>query len=209
MFLDLSELFPGLSRGGADPRLRPQRPVGGACASVGPAGPGQQRGWGRPPLSGLTHLPRQPPYHPPSGSPRKVTLGGERPAPPPRLPADAPEHWAAFSVSPSPPWGWGQCRGPRRGRAGEQRPGRQACSEARASPYLSGPLPSAGGQPRYDHVQGEWTGRAHLGLVPTPSPSGAWGAGGSPSPQSPHLGCVIQPTQALWPWVPTSWAVWN
>lgn len=27
-------------------------------------------------------LPRQPPYHPPSGSPHKVTLGGERLAPP-------------------------------------------------------------------------------------------------------------------------------
>lgn len=56
-----------------------------------------------PPLSGLTHLSRQPPYHfplwlPPS-LPHKVTLGEEKPLPPLLLSCHDQEPWTAFSLS--------------------------------------------------------------------------------------------------------------
>lgn len=72
-----------------DSRLR--GPVGRVPpASVGLASPGQQCGWGRPPLSGLTHLPRQPPYHPalwlpPQGDPRRREASAS-PSPPLLMP---------------------------------------------------------------------------------------------------------------------------
>lgn len=89
LFLDLTEwLFPGLTRGGGI-KYRPQTQGPGTCGRAPSVSGGRQAqvssGWGSPPLSGLTHLPLshvKPPYHPPSGSPHKVTLGGERLAPP-------------------------------------------------------------------------------------------------------------------------------
>lgn len=58
---------------------------------------------GCPPLSGLTHLSRQPPYHlplwlPPS-LPHKVTVGEEMLSPPPLLSCHDQEPWTAFSLS--------------------------------------------------------------------------------------------------------------
>lgn len=116
--MSCSQGSPGRRHEAETPGSRLQGPVGRVPpASVGLVSPGQQCGWGRPPLSGLTHLLRQPPYHPALLLPPcKVTLGGERPAPPPLLPCLCPRALGAFSVSPSPLWGWGQEGGPRRGR---------------------------------------------------------------------------------------------
>lgn len=56
-------------------------------------------------IIGVDTSPTSPPYHTAFPLPPcKVTLGGERPAPPLSSPAYAQEHWAPF-LSPSPLWG--------------------------------------------------------------------------------------------------------
>lgn len=155
----------------------------------------------------------------PPAPPCKVTLGGERPAPPPLLPCLCPRVLGAFSVSSSPSRGWGQQGGPRRGR---WRSGARAtvvpCCEARQSPYLSGPVSSFGipGLDTLRPVNGGdelcWRlSQTLLVLVPTPSPSafGAWVQEAPwPYAPAPHEH-VIQASLASCSWGPGSWALWK
>lgn len=100
-------------------RCRPQiggpGAVGGVpAASVGPASPGQRCGWGRPPVSELTHLPRQPPYLPTLQLPLKGDPGRGKASASPSPPLLMPKSAGRSFLSPSPLWGRGQQGGPGR-----------------------------------------------------------------------------------------------